>query len=291
MDINQFKTFQSVATYKNFSKAAEELHLTQPAVTLQIKALEAELGELLFERLGRSLNLTPAGEIFLSYVQQILNLSEQAKQVVHQFSYELGRLTIGAGTTTTIFRLPDILHQYKLNHSKIEIQIRNGTSNIINKLVHENSVDVGLVTTIDPRLNLLTFPVFADQIHLIAPPNFPATININQLEAEPLLLFRFGSGFRLFLEEKFRKYNFRPKISMELESIEAIIRFVQRGLGLAFLPEVAVKDELAKNELKIVTINSWEPMIRHTYLILRRDKYLTWPVKAFLEQLTTRNWD
>lgn len=285
MELNQLKTFQTIAFHKSFSKAAEELVLTQPAVTSQIKNLESELGEPLIDRLGRAVSLTPAGEAFLVYVQQILSLIEEASGVVRQFSNQRGRLTIGAGYTTTIFRLPDILRQYRLDYPRIEIQVRNGASNLINRLVYENMVDLGLVTTIDLSLNLKTLPVFQDRIWLLAPPDFSAEISAVGLEAEPLILFRTGSGFRRFLDDQFQKNRFQPNISIELESIEAIIRFIHSGLGLAFLPEIAVKDELAQGNLKKVVIKEWGEMFRQTYLIYRRDKYLSWAVKAFLDQL------
>lgn len=289
MDLNQLKTFQTIAAFRSFSKTAEKLNLTQPAVTLQIKNLETELGELLIDRLGRTISLTPAGEVFLSYAQQILNLSEEACQTIQQFSNQRGRLTIGAATTTTIFRLPEILHQYRQKYPRIEIKIRNGASKLINNLVYENAVDLGLVTTTDLSLNLNTQPVFEDQIWLLGPPEFPSEIMISDLEKQPLILFGEGSGFRRFLEDNFSHYQFTPRVSMELESIEGIIRFVQCGHGLAFLPEIAVKEEVSKKTLKRILIKGWETMTRKTFLIYRRDKYLTWSVKAFLETLNCIN--
>lgn len=285
MDLNQLRTFQLVASYKSFSKAARSLHLTQPAVTLQIKNLEEELGELLIERLGHSLSLTPAGEVLLNYTQQILNLTDQALVTIRQFSMTRGRLTIGAGTTNTIFRLPGILQVYHQNFPQIEVQIRSGDSELISRLVYENTVDLGLVTTINPGINLNNIPLFEDQILLIAPQNFRSKITIHELEAESLILFRTGSGFRRFLEEKFHECHFTPKVTMELESIEAIIRLVESGLGLAFLPEIAIKEELNNGALKKVALQGWESVVRQTFLIYRHDKYLTWPIKAFLSQL------
>ena len=128
MELTQLRSFMLVAAETSFSKAAEILHLTQPAVTLQIKNLEDELGELLIERRGRSLVLTPAGEVFLEFAKQIINLADIAVETVHQFSSIRGRLTIGAGTTTTIFRLPTILKSYRETYPQIEIRIRNGDS-------------------------------------------------------------------------------------------------------------------------------------------------------------------
>jgi len=292
MEITPLKTFLKVAALKSFSKAAEELHLTQPAVTQQIKQLERELGQPLIDRIGRTLTLTPAGEILQTYAQQIINLTGQAQETIAQFSNQQGRLTLAAGTTNTIFRLPGILSRYHANHPGVEIRIRNGASALINTLVYENAVDVGLITTIDPSLNLEIIPVFNDRIWLVAPPDYPnIPANTAELEQLPLILFRSGSGFRRFLQNQFNYYHFTPKVSMELESIEAIIHFVQHGLGLAFLPEIAIANEIRQGSLIPVEIPGWDRMIRQTYLIYRKKKYLTWPVKAFLEQLgiTPRN--
>jgi DNA-binding transcriptional LysR family regulator len=289
MEINQLRSFCLTADLKSFSRAAEKLHLTQPAVTLQIKNLEEELGQLLFERLGHTLGLTAAGEVLLSYTRQILNLTETATETIRQFSESRGRITIGAGTTNTIFRLPRILQNYRESHPGVEIRIRNGASDLIWKLVHENAVDLGLVTTMNPEHNLNTVPLFQDRISLIAPRDYEPRITIEKLEKESLIMFRTGSGFHQFLMDRFREHQYNPNVTMELESIEAIIRLVQSGLGLAFLPEIAVWPELQTGELIQVEIQEWPVMIRQTYLIYRRDKYLTWPIKAFLSHLTPEN--
>jgi DNA-binding transcriptional LysR family regulator len=287
MELTQLRTFRLVAAHKSFSKAAKELHLTQPALTLQIKHLETEMGELLLDRSGRTLDLTPAGEVLLAYVHQILNLTDQAAETVRQYSNLRGRITIASGTTNTIFRLPLILQDYRRRHPQIEIRIRNGDSELTTQLVYDNAVDLGLVTTINPKDNhLQIIPLFKDPILLFAPQDYPTQITLSELERESLILFRAGSGFRRFLEERFRQNGFVPKVTMEMESIEAIIRLVYSGLGLAFLPEIAAREELARGGLQKIDLPGWPPMYRQTYLIYRRDKYLTWPVKEFLAQVS-----
>lgn len=284
MELNQLRTFLLAATEHSFSKAAETLHLTQPAVTQQIKNLETELGEVLFERLGRTLVLTPAGEALLSFAQPLLNLADQAVETVSQFSNQRGRLTIGAGATNTVYRLPNILQQYHHNCPGVELRIRNGDSGLITGLVVENAVDLGLVTTINSLPSVIrTTPLFEDGIRLVAPPNYPSMISPTNLASQSLILYRAGSGFRRYLEDQFHNYQFTPKVTMELESIEAIIRLVRIGLGLAFLPEIALTEELTNQTLKTVKIENWKEMSRQTFLIMRRDKYLTWPIRAFLE--------
>jgi len=286
MELNQLRTFLTAAGEHSFSKAAEKLHLTQPAVTQQIKNLEAEMGEVLFERLGRTLVLTPAGETLLTFTQQLLNLADHTLETVRQFSNQRGRLTIGAGTTNTIYRLPNLLQHYHHGYPQVELKIRSGDSELITRLVYENAVDLGLATTINalPPIIRIT-PLFKDSIWLVAPSNYPSLITATDLASESLILYRAGSGFRRYLEEQFRYCQFKPKVTMELESIEAIIRLVRNGLGLAFLPEVAVKEELTNKLLKTIKVEGWDEMTRQTYLILRHDKYLTWPIKAFLELL------
>lgn len=284
MELNQLRTFLLAATEHSFSKAAEILHLTQPAVTQQIKNLEAEMGEVLFERLGRTLVLTPAGETLHTFAQPLLNLADQALETVRQFTNQRGRLTIGAGSTNTIYRLPNLLQHYHNDCPQVELRIRNGDSELITRLVYENAVDLGLVTTINTLPSIIrTIPLFKDGIWLVAPPNYPSLITANDLASESLILYRAGSGFRRYLEDQFRKNKFTPKVTMELESIEAIIRLVRSGLGLAFLPEVAIKEELTNGLLKTIKVEEWRQMSRQTHLILRRDKYLTWPIKAFLK--------
>lgn len=284
MELNQLRTFLKAATDHSFSKAAVSLHLTQPAVTQQIKNLELELGEALFERLGRTLVLTPAGEALLNFAQQILNLTDLALETIGQFTNERGRLTIGAGSTNTIYRLPNLLRHYHHNYPQVELRIRNGDSELITGLVYENSIDLGLITTINNLQPIITAtPLYKDRIWLVTPPDYPTEISVTDLAFESLILYRAGSGFRRYLEDQFYKYQFSPKVNMELESIEAIIRLVRSGLGLAFLPEIAVAEEFSNGMLQKIKIEGWEEMFRQTYLIYRRDKYLTWPIKAFIE--------
>ncbi len=285
MELNQLRTFHLAATEHSFSKAAQILHLTQPAITQQIKNLEAEMGEALFERLGRTLVLTPAGEALLSFAQPLLNLADQALETVRQFTNERGRLTIGAGSTNTIYRLPNLLQHYHHDCPQVELRIRNGDSELITGLVYENAIDLGLITTINnnfPSIIRAT-PFFKDGIWLVAPPGYPSSMTPTQLASESLILYRAGSGFRRYLEDQFRSCRFTPKVTMELESIEAIIRLVRSGLGLAFLPEIAVKEEIANGVLKLIKVKGWPEFYRQTFLILREDKYLTWPIKAFLK--------
>ncbi len=284
MELNQLRTFHLAATEHSFSKAAEILHLTQPAVTQQIKNLEAEMGEALFERLGRSLVLTPAGEALLTFAQPMLNLADQALETVRQYTNERGRLTIGAGSTNTIYRLPNLLQDYHRIYPQVELRIRNGDSELITRLVYENAIDLGLITTSNNLPAIIrTIPLYKDGIWLVAPPNYPSVITPTELAAESLILYRAGSGFRRYLEDQFRSYQFTPRVAMELESIEAIIRLVRSGLGLAFLPEVAVTEEIANSFLKTMQVEGWREISRQTHLILRRDKYLSRPIKAFLE--------
>lgn len=284
MELNQLRTFYLAATEHSFSKAAQILHLTQPAVTQQIKNLEEEMGEALFERLGRALVLTPAGETLLTFAQPLLNLADQALETVRQFTNQRGRLTIGAGSTNTIYRLPNLLQHYHRKCPQVELRIRNGDSELITGLVYENAVDLGLITTLNNNFPAIirATPLFKDGIWLVAPPNYPSAMTPAKLASESLILYRAGSGFRRYLEDQFRSCRFTPKTTMELESIEAIIRLVRSGLGLAFLPEVAVKEEITDGLLKVVKVESWPEFYRQTHLILRRDKYLTWPIKTFL---------
>ncbi|MGE5607359.1 MAG: LysR family transcriptional regulator [Bacteroidota bacterium] len=285
MELNQLRTFHLAATEHSFSKAAQLLHLTQPAVTQQIKNLETELGEALFERLGRVLVLTPAGETLLTFAQPLLNLADQAFETVRQFTNERGRLTIGAGSTNTIYRLPNLLQHYHRDCPQVELRIRNGDSELITGLVYENAIDLGLITTINNNFPsvIQATPLFKDGIWLVAPPNYPLSMTPTELAAESLILYRAGSGFRRYLEDQFRSQRFTPKVTMELESIEAIIRLVRCGLGLAFLPEIAVKEEIANGVLKAIKVEGWPEFYRQTHLILRKDKYLTWPIKTFLK--------
>lgn len=284
MDFLTLRIFLLLSETGSFSKTANILHLTQPAVSHQIKTLEHEVNQVLFARKGRSARLTPAGQLFLPYAQQILTLLTEGKTLLAEYGGEYGRLSIGAGTTTIIFRLPDLLQKYKNRFPGIELAIKAGSSREIADLVLGGALDFGLITTPTHPGKIKSVPLYQDEILLVVPaswrpPRSPLTLE--DLKDKPLVLFPRTSGFREFLESTFRARQFHPRISLELDTIEGIKQMVRIGMGFSFLPKIAVSSEISAGELKTYPLAGLGDLHRTTYLIYLPDKVWTNAMKGF----------
>lgn len=286
MNLNQLATFRRVVETKNFTRAAEALHLTQPAVTQQIQALEDELGERLFDRMGRSVYVTQAGQILNEYAARILDLFAECRTAMADLKgLTRGRIAIGAGLTLSIFMLPEILRPYRSEHPEIEIAVSTGTTRQVMELVLANTVDVGLVTGPTSHPDLVIATLYEDEMVLMVYPEHPfarkGQIVPEELNDAPLIFFESGSGYRAFLEQVFQQNGISPRVHMELDSIEAMKRMAEVGLGITIIPAMSAREEVASGSLIPVAIKSIGPLKRSTTLVYRRDKYISSSMSAF----------
>ena len=274
-----------------FSRAGRKLHLTQPAVSQQIRALEAELDLRLLRRTGRAVLPTIAGEILYGYARTVLATLERAQAALAEFRDERrGRLNLGAGNTTITFRLPALLREYLRRHSAIEVTVRSGNSDVLLELLNQGRIDLALVTSPPADTNQFQMrPVFADETVLILPRDHhlctAASLTVADLAEVPAILFASGSGYRRFLDDAFNRAGYHPEVVMELDSIEGIKRLVQTGLGLSFLHRIAVERELASGELCTRPAAGLMPLTRQTYAVLGKEQYLPAPLRSFLDLL------
>lgn len=277
MELYQLRSLQAIVAAGNFSRAAETLHLSQPALTHQIKLLEAELGRPLFERGARQVRLTPQGKIFYNYAQRILILSEEGRQALETYNEGAGRLALGAGTTTIVCRLPEWLQKYRERMPRVELSVRAGSSMEVIDAILQDRVDFGLVTSLTPDRRLISYPLFQDEILLFASGALPQTEDLtwSDLRPFPFLLFPKGSGFRRYVDEIFRRLGFEPRVALELDSIEGIKQLAAVGMGYSFLPRIAVETELALGTLTIIRPAPPMPLSRTTSLVYRKEKYWT----------------
>jgi len=291
MDISQLRSFLQVADAGTITRAAEQLYLTQPAVTQHIHALERELGAPLFDRLGRGMRLTAAGCILQVYARKSLAALEECRLEMGEWlAGETGPLTIGAGVTTSIFFLPKWLRLFKESHPGVELIVRTGRSREIVALLLEGEIDLGLITSPTDHPSIALCSLFAEEIVLVVPPDHPlagAAIAPMRLGSLPLILFPHGAGFRDYLDRFFAASQCPPNVKMETDSVEAIKSFVGAGLGASLLPFSAVQQEIADGTLARVTFTGIAPPQRETYAAYRGDRYLCATAKQFLELLTS----
>jgi DNA-binding transcriptional LysR family regulator len=294
MDQNQLRAFLKVAELRNFTQAADALYFSQPAVTQQIQALEREVGERLFERRGRRVTLTPAGEAFYPFVSRALALLEEGQAAVGEVRAGLtGRVTLAAGPTTTIFTLPPVLALFRQSCPRVQLLVQTGTSREVTERVIDGRADVGIVTTVYEREELEHIPLFQDEILFVVRGGHPLAVappaegreTLAALVAEPFILFPPGTGFRAYVEQWFAMRGMAPRVTMELDSVEAVKALAEAGLGAAAVPRVALREELAAGRLAPVLLPGEVPLYREVCRVIRRDRYVSRPLAALLGRL------
>ncbi len=292
MELRQLEAFVTVARRASFTRAAEELHLTQPAVTRQIAALESELGALLFDRLGKSIQLTGAGETLLGYAEHILRLTDEAQDALEELAAgRVGRIAIGAASTLATYVLPSLLTQFRQEHPGIELSLRTGLSVRVRELVLSGVVDIGLVTTEgEPTQQegvLISDSLGVYETVLAVPPGHKlatqATATVTELSGEPLLAMTTGTNLRTYAEHILADAGVAASVTMELDSVEAIKRMVEAGLGVSLLPRVAIASEVAAGRLVALTLTGIPLPERHIVVLRRRDKHVSAPLLAFIQ--------
>lgn len=277
------RSFLQVAELGSVSAAAKALGLTQPAVTKQIRALEAALACGLLERAGRGIRLTSAGELLAEYGRRSVGVLSEFQQVLGELQQgKSGKLLIGAGVTTSVLLLPNWLRELGRRFPGIDVSVRTGTSHDVEAWVAAAEVDLGFITSEPRRGELLARPVFEEEIVLVVEPS-TARRERMRLGELPLILFPRSTGFRDYLEQRWLERGLSPQVKMETDSVEAIKSFVAVGLGASFLPLSTVEDELRRGVLARVTAQGMGPLRRRTTLIRRPDRHPSFAVRGFLE--------
>ena len=245
----RLKVFRSVAERLNFRKAAEHLFLTQPAVTLQIKALEDELGVRLFDRAANRVSLTPKGLVLLRYAKKIAALASKAEQELGPedgtFS---GELSIGVSTTIAQYVLPRLIGAFLAEHPRVQLSLHSGNTEQIVELLLKSKVALGLIEGPARNRGVQADAFMQDELVLITPPEFEVNhFSSQQLLASNLLMREQGSGSRRVVETALEKASLRLKLFksvMNLDSTEAIKSAVEAGLGIGFVSRWAISKEL-----------------------------------------------
>jgi DNA-binding transcriptional LysR family regulator len=289
MDLSQIEAFVQVAQQLSFSRAAQALQLTQPSVTARIQSLERELGEELFERGGRGVRLTDAGEAFLPHALKILQVVKEGRDAVEEVrSLGLGHLRLGSALTISTYVLPKILHAFRRRFPGINVSVRTGRSEQVLGMVLSDEVQAGLVRSLQhPEVE--TVPLYEDEIVLAVPRDHSfaqrGEARLEEVATQPLILFDRGSSYFGLIHSYFRQAGLVPHVAMELDSLEATKRMVEEGLGIAMVPRVTIERELELGVLVEVPIVDAAPLSRTIALIYRRNRRRPRPVLAFLEVL------
>jgi len=286
MNLDQIRNFYEVAVNKSFTLAAEKLYRTQPAISTQVRILEEERGEKLFDRIGKRVCLTQAGEILLPYAERLLNLHNEAKLAITELNATpKGKILIGANEATCIYVLPQIFALFKKKYPEVQISIyRNFSKKVVDKIL-ENQLDFGIVTLPVANRDLNVVPIAEDELWLVTSPSHPLasrrSVNLNELVPHPIIFHKAGTT-RERLMKHFGKLWDKLNISMELASIETIKKFVSIGMGVSIVPKSYVLNECEHGTLRLIRVKNLR-MIRKLGLIYRKNRYLSRASKAFLE--------
>jgi DNA-binding transcriptional LysR family regulator len=259
----RLKVFRVVAQHLNFRRAAEELCLTQPAVTLQIKSLEQHLGVQIFDRSGTRISLTPAGKVLLKYAQKIDRLETAAVAALSPLAEtQSGELKIGASLTIAQYILPHILGEFQQQHPRIQPHILTRNTEQVLESLHSREISIGFVEGPALRRDMRVEKFLDDEIVLIAAPAHEwserSFIRPAELRQEKVLMREHGSGTRRVVEMALQKGGIKAKqlkIAMEFDSTEGIITAVEAGLGVGFASRWSISKELQLGTIRVVPIH------------------------------------
>ncbi|MFK3972066.1 LysR family transcriptional regulator [Pseudomonas sp. NPDC087358] len=289
LNLNHLHTFAQVIQHGSFSAAAQRLGLTQPAVSLHIRQLEARLNLRLIERVGKRIKPTSAGSTLLEHIGRIdavvedalLDLSSHAQGVA-------GQVVIGTGATACIHLLPPLLQVLRRQFPALDVRVSTGNTDGILRAVEENRLDLALVTLPAGGRSLSVTPLLDDEFVAIfshEQQDLPAVITAQALGDWPLVVFEAGSSTRLLIDEWYLQAGLRVKPVMELGSIEAIKELVAAGLGYSIVPRMAVAAEHHRRGLQVHAL--MPPLRRTLGVVLRQDKPLGKALRQVLHALQT----
>ena len=302
MDFDQLITFLEVARQRSFSRAGEKVFRSQSAVSAQIRQLEQEYGDRLLDRSGKTVKLTPAGQIFYEYALRLKSLRDESLVAVADHGQTpRGTLMVGANEATCLYVLPEVFGEYCRHYPDVQISIyRNFTYKIVEKL-ENGSLEVGVLSLPIQSPSLKIQPIFRDRLMLMVSPKNPLAkmkaAHVSEVVKHPLLLPKTGHTRRL-LDKLFREYNSELKVRMELPSIGMIksfargfslqrialfawMPFVAADLGISLISASFARDEVAAGRVKLIELEGAE-LWRELGLAYRRDRTLSVAAKAFI---------
>jgi LysR family transcriptional regulator, cyn operon transcriptional activator len=265
MELRQLRYFLAVAECGNFTRAAEKVAISQPSLSVQIAALEEELGALLFDRLGRYVALTEAGRVFRDHALRVIRETELAAQSVRELTdAEQGRLLVGVLSTVNSYLIPPLVCRFKQRFPHVHLQVHAQPSSAIEEAVAANRLDLGLCLLPTANDRLITSRLFTETLVLVSPPGVRPTakrIRMRDLATLPLVLLPNDYCLRKMIEAECAEAGVRPQVSVEMTSPEGILEAVKEGAGLTILPELFVRHRTRGSMLRLIEL--YDPVPRH----------------------------
>ncbi|EXG86781.1 transcriptional regulator, LysR family [Clostridium sp. ASBs410] len=294
MDMRLILAFVTVATLRNFTKAADQLGYAQSTITSQIQLLEKELGVKLFDRLGKKVCLTPEGEQFLVDARQLLFSWEKAKGTLSFIKSPHGILTIGVNESVCSVKLPKLLEEYRKRYPEVEFHIKIGSTDELELWLKENQIDVAVLLDKPWHVPELTVKIYQEELlGLFVSPihSLDGVENILPCDVSnhPMLLVSHSSCWKNVFQAVMEEANESFRIMLETASISDLKQFAILGFGIAVLPLYAVHEEIASNQLSMI---DWKGknLSLFVQVVHHRDKWLSPSLEAFLEICMDVKW-
>lgn len=285
MDINQLEVLIAVAQEKSFSRAAERLHRTQPAISQAIRRLETEIGEPLFDRSSKDGTMTAAGRVLFGLAQQMINLRHGAHAAIKELKgLHRGKLSLTANEYTVMYLLP-LLPVFRARHPHIKIEVKRSLASRISSEILARETEIGIVSFKPNDAAITSVPVLTDELALIVPPDHPLAarkiVSVRELGAESFVAHNVPSPYRERVVRTFEKYRTPLNIALEMPTLEAIKRLVEGGMGVALVPRLTAQVEIARGQVAALAVREMK-LERKLYLVYRKGATLSHAARAFL---------
>lgn len=287
MEIRHLQTFISIVELGGFTKAADYLGYAQSTITAHIQILEDEIGEVLFDRLGKKIILTNVGKELLPYARQMLQLYKEIKNITSEQKGVSGDIIIGAGESLSVYRLGKVLKEYKRSFPKVNIILKNSICSDLRNRLHSGELDI--IFTIEPKItdkDLIVKKLKDESMVIISEPNadieFLSADSEKAAAKENIIFSEKGCNFRISFENYLKEKKIKYVNPLEFSSIEAIKKCVMNGLGISVLPFYAVRNEIDEGSLKMLELKN--PFDKYsTQLAYHRNKKISLTMSKLIE--------
>lgn len=287
MDVRDLQIFLSVAKHLNYTRAAEEVNLSQPSVSVRMRQLERDLGSKLFEQLGKKIALTEAGQLLILFATRVIATMSDARHAIDELQgLERGLLRIGASTTPGMYLIPGTIAHFKQRYPRIDVHLAVKDTRQIEEGVMRNEFDFGFVGGHLAGDEVDVLPWITDEIILVVPLGHrfagKRSVTAQELSSEKFVFREQGSATRAVVTAQLRKLHVDAEAIMEIENPESLKKAVQNGLGIAFISAFAAETDLKAKTLIAVRIRNVE-IRRELKIVYRKDKHLSRAAKTFIE--------
>jgi DNA-binding transcriptional LysR family regulator len=289
LNLKQLEAFYLVVKNGSYTKAAEELNVTQPAVTMQVKSLEKSLNLKLIQQSGKKVQLSEAGELLYQYAGKIFDLVGEANEKMRDFK-KLMRGSLRIGTTKNYARyiMPSLLSEFQRRFPRTKVILDEGNSEDMARSIVEMKNELALISQLNLDRKIKSAFFSTVEFVLVASPEHRFSrrknISLRELNGEPVILREKGSGSRAAILRKFQEYGIWPSVIIESSSLDFIVGYVKQNKGVSFMFEPDIKEELQRGTLRVIPIEEGN-IIFFTDIIYHTEKSLSPPAQAFLKMV------